>query len=67
MNKVSLAFSLGHYGSELLDKVLKIMQMYGDDTVQQLAADMSETIVKQRSAAPATSGMHLRIFQCVAT
>ena len=51
LNKVSLAFSLGRDGSELFDKLLKIMQMYGDDIVQQLAADMSETIVKQRSAA----------------
>ena len=58
LNKISLAFSLGHYDSELLDKLLKIMEMYGDDIVQQLVADMLETIVKQRSAASATSGMY---------
>ena len=57
LNKISLAFSLGNDGSKLFDKMLEIMQMYGDDIVQQLAADMSETIVKQRSAVPTTSGM----------
>ena len=57
LNTISLAFSLGNDGSKLFDKMLEIMQMYGDDIVQQLAADMSETIVKQRSAVPTTSGM----------
>ena len=57
LNKISLAFLLGHDGSELCDRMLEIMQMYGDDIVQQLATDMLETIVKQRSAVPTTSGM----------
>ena len=57
LNKISLAFLLGHDGSELCDKMLEIMQMYGDDTAQQLATDMLETIVKQRSIVSTTSGM----------
>ena len=58
LNKILLAFSF-----ELFDKMLEIMQMYGDDIVQQLATDMLETIVKQRSSAPTTSGMQLRILR----
>ena len=62
LNKISLSFSLGRGDSKLFDKMLKIMQIYGDETVQQLAADILETIVKQWSAVPITSGMSLRIF-----
>ena len=58
LNKISLALLRGHDNNKLFDKMLEIMQMYGDDIVQQLAADMSETIVKQRSAASATSGTY---------
>ena len=56
LNKILLAFSF-----ELFDKMLEIMQMYGDNIVQQLATDMLETIVRQRSAVPTTSGMQLKI------
>ena len=62
LNKISLSFSLGHGDSKLFDKMLKIMQIYGDDAVQHLAADILETIVKQWSAVPITSGTLLRIF-----
>ena len=58
LNKISLTLLLGHGDSKLFDKMLKIMQIYGDDTVQHLGADMLETIVKQRSAVPTTSGMY---------
>ena len=57
LNKISLVLLRDHDDSELFDKMLEIMQMYGNDIVQQLAAHMSETIVKQRSAVPITSGM----------
>ena len=62
LNKISLTLLLGHGDSKLFDKMLKVMQIYGDDAVQHLATDMLETIIKQRSAVPITSGMQLRII-----
>ena len=59
LTKILLTLSRGHNDSKLFHKMLGIMQMYGDDIVQQLAADMLVTIVKQQSAVPTTSGMHL--------
>ena len=54
LNKISLVFLLGHGDSKLFDKMLKIMQIYGDDSTQTLAADMLKAIIKQR---PAVLGM----------
>ena len=62
LSKISLTFLLGNGDSQLFDKMLKIMQIYGDDAVQHLAADMLETIAKQWSAVPITSGMSLRMI-----
>ena len=62
LNKVLSTFLHGHGDSKLFDEMLKIMQIYGDDSVQILAADMLGTIVKKRSAVPITSGMQLRMY-----
>ena len=52
LSKISLVFLLGRGDSKLFDKMLKIMQIYGDESTQTLAADLLETIVKQRSVIP---------------
>ena len=62
LNKISLTLLLGDGDSKPFDKMLKIMQIYSEDTVQHLATDMLEKIIKQRSAVPITSGMQLRII-----
>ena len=59
LNKISLTLLLDHGDSKLFDKMLEIMQMYGDDTAQHLAIEMLKAIGKLQSAVPVTSGMHL--------
>ena len=59
LNKISLTLLLGDGDSKLFDKMLKTMQIYSEDTVQHLATDMLEKIMKQQSAVPITSGMQL--------
>ena len=59
LNKISLTLLLGHGDSKLFDKMLEIMQIYGDDTAQHLAIEMLKAIGKLQSAVPVTSGMHL--------
>ena len=59
LNKISLALLRGHDDSELFHRMLKIMQIYGDDTAQYLAAEMLKAVGKPQSAVPVTYGMHL--------
>ena len=58
LNKISLALLCSHDDSKLFHKMLRIMQVHGDDTAQCLAAEMLKAVEKTRSGVPVTYGMH---------